>query len=473
LNDEFAHISCYNLETLRRDPGIRNFWGRSIRRFGEKFLSSEGCLGGSIWAGIDEVFLLPKGPEGYGPWGIIDGWRRPKPEYWLTAKAYSPIRVEDRPMPAPANGSVLSIPISNAFDHTNLREVEIRWAAGSDSGRLGPVDLAPHQSGYLEIPPRSWKTDETLQLDFFRNDHLIDQFRLSIDPSSPSFPRPKPAAAVLRHSGNDLLVTGPNFSVAVSQTTGLIREAICDGQVILTGGPFLDLGTGPLSSPWLLRHFEAVTSGDTVTIFTSGECKQHEGIDGIPVEFEIEIDGCGLLTNRYRFRADSAQADFSGVAWLLPATIDRLSWHRDSLWSVYPEDHIGRPKGVALRKAGHASLSYRARPQWCWSEDTEDAFLWGKDGPPQATNDFRSLKENIWYAACSLAGSSVRARAEANADAAVRASVLPDGQVSFSIYNQWSYPGLGWGNYTGAGAAPALTSREVRLRLTNLPEKQP
>jgi len=473
LNDEFAHISCYNLETLRRDPGIRNFWGAGIRRFGEKFLAAEGCLGGSIWAGIDEVFLLPKGAEGYGPWGIIDGWRRPKPEYWLTAKAYSPIRIEDRPVPAPASGNVLSIPITNAFDHTNLRDVEIRWAAGSDSGHLPSVDLAPHRSGYVEIPPRDWKPDDALQLDFSVKGRLIDRFRLKIDPSHLSLPRPKPAPAILSHSGNDLLVTGPNFSVTVNQTTGLIREAVFDGQVILTGGPFLDLGTGPLTSPWLPRHFEAVTSGDTVTIFTSGECKQHEGIDGIPVEFEIEIDGCGLLTHRYRFHAEDARPSFSGIAYLLPAGVDRLCWHRDSLWSVYPDDHIGRPKGVALRKAGHAALSYGARPEWSWSEDMEDAFLWGKDGAsPQATNDFRSLKENIWYAACSLAGSGVRARAEANANVAVRASVLPDGQVSFSLYNLWSYPGLGWGNYTGPGAAPALTSREVRLRLTDLPEEQ-
>jgi hypothetical protein len=473
LNDEFAHISCYNLDTLRRDPGIRNFWGRSIHRFGEKFLAAEGCLGGSIWAGIDEVFLLPDRAEGYGPWGIIDGWRRPKPEYWLTAKAYSPIRIEDRPQPAPSRGSVLSIPITNAFDHTNLNEVEIRWSAGSGSGRLSPVDLAPHSSGYLEIPPRDWKPNDALQLNFSANGKLIDQFRLRIDPAPPSLPTPKPAPAFLSHSGNDLLITGPSLSVTVSQATGLIREAVLNGKVILTGGPYLDLGTGPLTSPWLLRHFEAVASGDTVTIFTSGECKKNEGIDGIPVDFEVEIDGGGLLTTRYRIRADSSETSTSGVAFVLPAAIDRLSWHRDSLWSVYPDDHIGRPKGVALKKAAHAALAYRARPEWSWSEDSEDAFLWGKDGAAsQATNDFRSLKENIWHAACTLASSSVCARAEANADVAVRASVRPDGQVSFSLYNVWSYPGLGWGNFTGSGAAPAQNSREVRLRLTDLPEEK-
>ena len=473
LNDEFAHISCYNLETLRRDPGVRNFWGESIRRFGDKFLSAEGCLGGSIWAGIDEVFLLPDRAEGYGPWGIIDGWRRKKPEYWLTAKAYSPIRIEDHPLPAPGRGAILSIPITNAFDHTNLNEIEIRWAAGSDSGLLSSVDLAPHRSGYLEIPPRAWRPNDALQLDFSAKGKLIDQFRLRIDPTPPSLALPKPAPAVLSRTGNDLLITGPNLSVTISQTTGLIREAKLNGQVILTGGPYLDLGTGPLTSPWLLRHFEAVTVGDTVTIFTSGECKKNEGIDGIPVDFEIEIDGSGLLTARYRIHANPSETSTSGVAYIMPAAVDKLSWHRDSLWSVYPDDHIGRPKGVALKKAAHAALAYRARPEWSWSEDTEDAFLWGKnDATSHATNDFRSLKENIWYAACSLAGSQVRARAEANANVAVRASVLPDGRVSLSLYNEWSYPNLEWGNYTGQSVAPAQNSREIRLRLTDLPEGQ-
>jgi hypothetical protein len=103
----------------------------------------------------------------------------------------------------------------------------------------------------------------------------------------------------------------------------------------------------------------------------------------------------------------------------------------------------------------------------------EDAFLWGKDGAsPQATNDFRSLKENIWYAACCVAGSSVRARAEASADAAVRASVLPDGQVAISIYKSWPYSDLAWGNYIGPSDAPAVTTNEVKLRLTDLPEEK-
>ena len=34
LNDEFAHVCCYNTDTLRRDPGVRNFWGKASKSSG-------------------------------------------------------------------------------------------------------------------------------------------------------------------------------------------------------------------------------------------------------------------------------------------------------------------------------------------------------------------------------------------------------------------------------------------------------
>jgi hypothetical protein len=470
LNDEFGHVSCYNLDTLRRDPGVRNFWGESIKRFGEKFIAHDGCLGGSIWAGIDEVLLLPGGPEGYGPWGIIDGWRREKPEYWLTKKAYSPVRLVDRPLPDPGNGRPLLIPVTNAFDHTNFGEIMIHWAAGADSGQLH-IDLAPHHAGNIEIPQRNWKSGEVLQLEFSRNEQLIDKFMLAIDPQPPSLPMPANSAATLKETANEFNVTGVDFSVIVSKTTGLIHEAVYKEQTILIGGPYLDLGAGPLTAHWLLRHCQATAVDDTVTILTVGECKQREGIESVQVEFELEIDGAGLIATRYRIVSAGAHEQH-GIAFRLPPAIDKLIWNRESLWSVYPPDHIGRPTGITLRNSGHTSLPYQTEPRWSWSEDMEDAFLWGKDGKsPNATNDFRSLKENIWYAACTLAGSNVRARVEASADAAVRASILSDGQVALSIYKSWRYSDLAWGNYTGPSTESALKTNEVKLRLTDIPEK--
>jgi hypothetical protein len=474
LNDEFGHVSCYNLATLRRDPGVREFWGHSIQKFGEKFLADDGCLGGSIWAGIDEVFLLPDGPVGYGPWGVIDGWRRPKPEYWLTKKAYSPVRIDDRPIVNTRAGESLAIPVSNAFDHTNFNELEIRWSSGASGGALPAIDLPPHQSGLLEIPFTTWKPGDVVQLDFHFRGLLVDQFKMPIGMPEPQLPIPQSSQPpVLKKTSDSLEVTGAHFAITFSDSTGLITDAKFDGEMVLAGGPYVDFGSGPLIAHWLLRKCEAKTDQQSVTVLTSGECKLDEGIESIPVEFEIEIDGAGLITTRYRIAEHRSKSPV-GISYLLSPKVGRIAWHRKSLWSAYPDDHIGRPRGIALKRADHPPCSYAAKPDWPWHQDTADVFLWGKDGPfPQEPNDFRALKERIWYASCVLAGSNIRARAEArDADLAARAAVNPAGQVIFSLYNFWPYPDLDWGNYTGVDAAPAIATREVRLRLTDLPEEK-
>jgi hypothetical protein len=471
LGDEFGHISCYNVDTLRRDPGVRNFWGKSIKRFGDKFIESKGCLGGSIWAAIDDVFLLPKGPVGYGPWGVIDGWRRPKPEYWLTKKAYSPIRMDDKPISVPADNDELQIPIYNAFDHTNIAEVNIDWKIGQEHGRLKPTDIAPHSSGYLRIPSRKWSRGEVLDISFTHSSNIVvDQVSIRVGERTNVLSSPEPGALKLVNTSTELQIQGPNFMVSISRLTGLIARATCNGEVVLEGGPFLDMGAGQMDG-WLLKKLSASLEGDIATILISGDNKQSQGWVGtVGIDFEIKIDSGGLITTHYQLRGSSEYTHL-GLGFLLPATVDKLIWDRESLWSTYPEDHIGRPKGIALKRASHPAQSYRAEPSWPWSQDVGDFLLFGKDGPaPYSTNDFRSLKENVWYASCVLAQGEVRARIEASGDIAVRTSSLADGRVLLSAFNYWKYPDLEWGNYTGVSKPPAESNYEIRLRLTNMRE---
>ena len=80
------------------------------------------------------------------------------------------------------------------------------------------------------------------------------------------------------------MVTGPRFSISFSEATGLISEARFDNQPVIAGGPYVDLGTGPLTENWLLRKFEAAADGEGARISTSGEFKDAEGIESYPVE---------------------------------------------------------------------------------------------------------------------------------------------------------------------------------------------
>ena len=83
----------------------------------DAFWKSKVVQASFIWAWSDDMFLVPgrgseygrgydqghgvdriyhqdgKGLVGDAPWGVMDGWRRRKPEFWNIKNLYSPIKV--------------------------------------------------------------------------------------------------------------------------------------------------------------------------------------------------------------------------------------------------------------------------------------------------------------------------------------------------------------------------------------------
>ena len=133
LHDEYVHVCCYNREELRRDPAVRTFWGEGIRIFWDNIWNTEGALGGAIWAGIDETDIYDGGNTQL-EWGIIDVWRRTKPEFYMVRKGYSPIKILHSELKAEEKKVILVL--ENRFCHTDLSQVEMRWKYGERSGSL-------------------------------------------------------------------------------------------------------------------------------------------------------------------------------------------------------------------------------------------------------------------------------------------------------------------------------------------------
>jgi beta-galactosidase/beta-glucuronidase len=468
LNDECIHVACYNADTLRRDPGVRNNWGQFLKQFWENCYTSEGCLGGAIWAGFEEVFQLPDGPVGYGQWGIVDEWRRPKPEFWLTKKAYSPVRIVESEVPNPGSGQPLLIPVKNWFNHTNLSELKVLCRVGQ--AVLFPLALnaAPGAEDTLRVPTRDWRDGEVLELEFHGPGKTpIDIFHLRIGNRVVTFPGPQGPAPKLTEDNQSLTVQGTDFHIVFSKATGLISEGVFRGKKIIEGGPFLNLGTIALS-PWLLINLRHSSTPDEAVINLIGAHVARRGSGpGMSAAYEIRVDGHGLMTTEYTLRDPVKAANEVGISYVLSSSIDQLSWDRKALWSAYPNDHIGRPQGTARRQSSYVAQTYRHPPVGPWSEDTRDFFLFGpNDSGGRGTNDFRSLKENIWSASCVLVDGSAQVRAESDGTAAARVEVRPDGKVQFHINNLWAYADLG---YTGI---PSNTlergyNNVVRLRMMN------
>ena len=471
LNDEFGHVPCYNQRTQRRDPGVRNYWGRSIKKFWEGMLGASGCLGGSIWASIDEVFMLPDSCVGYGEWGIIDGWRRQKPEYWLAKKAYSPTRLPDAPVENPGSGNPLRIPIRNGFNHTNLNEVAIKWSVGSEAGKITSLNVPPGREGTLVIPGRAWRNGETVKLEFTnREGRLLDRYELPVGRPVWSFPSAQGPAPQIREGSQNIHVKGRNFEVVFSKVSGLVESAVYKGYRILEGGPMLNLAPYTLRN-WWLTSLRMVRAKDEAVIEISGNYQRSGSPSSqalVYAQYQVRIDADGLITTNFSLRDVPKGVSEIGVAYILPSETDQLSWSRKGLWSAYPPDHIGRNTGVAYRKREAGEENYRTAPTWPWSQDTSDYFLFGKDDAGgRGTNDFRSQKENIWFASGVISRTGIRARAESDASHAVRAEIISDGRVRFNINSAWAYPDLAWGNMCPPIPASSTYEGTVRLRLTD------
>jgi beta-galactosidase/beta-glucuronidase len=472
LNDECIHLACYNADTLKRDPGVRDYWGHFIKRFWENAYTSEGCLGGAIWAGFEEVFMLPDSPVGYGQWGIVDEWRRPKPEFWLTKKAYSPVRVAESELPNPGSGQPLLIPVKNWFNHTNLSELKALCRVGKEALSLPSINAAPGAEGTLHVPARDWRDGEVVELEFYGAAKApIDEFHLRIGTRVVTFPATQSPAPKVTENNQSLTVQGSDFHIVFSKATGLIFEGVFHGKKIIEGGPFLNLGTTPLPPWWLINMRHTSTADEVVINLIGAHVARHGSGPGMSTEFEIRIDGQGLITTSYTLHDPVKAANEVGISYVLSSSIDQLSWDRKALWSAYPNDHIGRPQGTARRQSRFAAQTYRHPPVGPWCEDTKDFFLFGPNDPGgRGTNDFRSLKENIWYASCGWADGSGQVRAECDGTAAARAEVLPDGKVQFNIDNLWAYTDLGYGVSMSSTTLERGYNNVVRVRMMDSKE---
>lgn len=402
---EYCHLNVYNRSELVTDPGIRSDWALALAPTWDNMYQTPGALGGSIWSGIDDIFQMPGGDAvGYGPWGPIDGWRRPKPEYWDMKKIYSPIRVETKRL-SPA--SELVVELENRYTYTNLNELRIRWQYGAEKG-IAFVDLEPGEKGQLRIriahpekanelylsfaDPRGFTADEYLipvgrqvQNELLRRTAV----RLSIPPR-------------LKEKKDRYVVSGKDFMCEVSRVSGQILSVKKGKKEILNGGPWLMAlpltggGCYPnhnantsvfndLCSEWQVEKVEAVQQGDDVLIKVAGAYKEFAG------SYDLKINAGGELTVAYSFEAlEEVNPRQWGLVFEAPASFDKTFWRREGMWSVYPADHISRP-------VGEASLFYEGLPAKV-DPRTELGWSWSLDYNELGSNDFRSTRRNIWYA---------------------------------------------------------------------------
>ncbi len=455
--DQFFHI-YRNRFVLEVDPGIRNEWVNGFAPFWERIWDTPAIWGGQIFNYTDDIFLMPSGEVlGYGAWGVIDLWRRQKPEAWHIKKAYSPAKIHDEtlPLPIPAEGEPIRIPIENRYDFTNLNEVRIEWSIDDEAGRIAP-DIPPHTEGFLSILP---ETDELegkiLFIDFYRDGALVDAYRLRLgEPEKPVIGQPS-GRIELQDSGTVISMQGNGFSIRIDRADGQMCMQNSEGKEILSGGPQLvimqennEIHTSGFPWPrpelpsleelnqkctgWKLAELSVKETENGAEILVAGSYREAAGM------FRLNVGGNGIMTIGYEFttRREMQQRQI-GVLVYLPGSFDELSWKRQGRWSSYPGNHIGRREGTAraFRDSIFPQIDARTKPPWPWELDSN----------AMGTNEFRATRTNILEAALrDRAGAGIRVSSDGSQQ--VRAFV--ERGLTGMLVSDFYSPGLG--SFNGA-----------------------
>jgi len=438
--DEYWHIPTYQPTELSIDPGRRIQWGlygNASNSTWNTLMKTKNVIGAAIWAGIDEVFLLPDGKTtGYGPWGIIDVWRRKKPEWWLTKIAYSPVCIKIRQVDYRPGQSEVVIPVENRYSFTNLGQLKTTWQIGAHTGQLS-LDIPALSQGEIKISLERLKDVEAgqfLELRFYNDDEkIISANRIQLGENKlVNIPQPVAGCPEVTEENNFLHIEGNNYKLVLDKKTGQFVDKTTN--VPLLGFPTIhatrkELGfSGTISRPY--TEYPDMSSGVIKSVIIDKREKalsvtlhnRYTDFEG-SVEWLIDKEGKGIVSYDYIYRGEKVPAREAGIRFVLDRQCQTIKWHCSNSETIYPKGHIGRLKGTAkaIYEGSVDYLSSAIAPQWPWSLDMSE----------RGTNDFRCTKFHV-YNASIFNSENTGLAVISDGNVHVRASLVPEG-VQFHI----------------------------------------
>lgn len=398
------------------DPGIRDYYIEPLLQIYEDFYYSRTVNASMIWAWSDDIFCVPnygleygrvapfvnfaedyyliedRGIVGDAPWGLIDGWRRPKPEYWLLKKLHTPVKISEEPLAI--SNDLLHLIIENRFDFLNLNDLEIVWNIDDEIGKL-KADIAPREQKTVLIKPDSdVKPGQKINITIFDpSGILLDEYSVplvvkKINKPELGFIKPKVLQIYesKKMSSSGPRIVGNGFEFSLSQYSwgmgdGFLHRNLVSGRSVLLEYPTLHiLPSGKVFSPlpeifnWHMTRLNVCKENANVRVEIEGEYPDFHG----SYIWTIYPDGRLLVDSSFTYEGKDFYAREIGLRISVPKSINTLAWNRNSEWEVYPPDHIGRPVGTAIPNP---------KPELNVGEGN-----WSEIPSPMGCADFRSTK---------------------------------------------------------------------------------
>ncbi|MDW7658093.1 MAG: glycoside hydrolase family 2 TIM barrel-domain containing protein [Bacillota bacterium] len=401
------------------DPGMRDYYIEPLMQIYEDFYYSRTVNASMIWAWSDDIFCVPnygleygritplvhfaedyyltegRGIVGDAPWGLVDGWRRPKPEYWLLKKLHTPVKISEES--AAITDGQLHIDIENRFNFINLRDLKITWSIDDETGLLA-ADIAPHERKTVLIRPNTeLKPGKKINIKIHDpTGFIIDEYAVPLvikQVKKPDLTFIKPTDLQIRKektlSSSGPRIVGNGFEYSISQgswgmSDGFLHRNLVSGRSVLLEYPTLHiLPFNKVFSPlpeifdWKMTGLDIFRENANVIVKIEGE---YPGFQG-SYTWIINPDGSLAVSSSFAYNGRDFYARETGLRISVPKSINNLAWDRNSEWQVYPSDHIGRPAGIA-----------KLHPQ---NNMKPGEGSWSDVPSPMGSADFRSTKRHI------------------------------------------------------------------------------
>ena len=402
---EHPHI-FYQKETQDYDPGASDLWSEALMKTWDKLWKAPTILGSFIWEWQNQG-IADKNPDKtrdfwYGPdrlrqendKGIVSAYRVPKPEWWIVKNVYSPVVVGTRTV-SPVGG-VCTVPLTNHYTFTDLKELACRWTAYNGKAALGTgvlhVPCAPMQTVQASFPAPVGLT--TLRLEFDHPDGTsVVAANLALDGTAPPA---APAAmadggALTTQDGADTLTVSNSVQqITFDKHTSALQSWRVGGRDLLVGGPVVNLGEAKASGEngFYRAAQPPVTDGGQVTVSpatadgvvrvtTTGRVLSAPAgspLGTLTCTYDVQPDAEVRVGWTLDWTAPDTRLWEEGLKLTAPAAMTRMAWSRDSFFTDYPAGHLGEPSGTA--RAGDVSFRASKRSlHWLTLTDTAGAGL--------------------------------------------------------------------------------------------------
>ncbi|MBI5705410.1 MAG: discoidin domain-containing protein [Armatimonadetes bacterium] len=417
------------------DPGIRDYYVEPYKEVMAAFEKSKVTQGSFIWAWSDDLFCVPnrgleygreatrshfveplysfkdRGIVGDAPWGVVDGWRSPKPETWHIRMLYEPTKILGVERVAfEGTEQNLALRIRNDNDFLTIQGAVYHLQSNklSQGFRIGVGAIPPRSEGLIVFPRSgdlqdSDKWSITPQVSRSKwTDYSVPN-AVAWGPKSSEEPTAKPILSgplsIFESGdlgGNTVTLSGERFEIAFSRDVGLLRRCTLNGSPFLTELPLLHLlPTGaplkpmPAQETWKFKGIAVTKNERNVKVHVAGSYDAFEG----SYDYLITPEGEITCQSEFTYQGEDRWFREIGQRFSVRLQDTMIRWKRDAEWDIYPSNHIGRATGDA------SSLSQSIYPM-----DKRE----GRDpevgaGGMSAHNayglvDFRSTKRHIRWA---------------------------------------------------------------------------